>query len=251
VTEEERELNPHEKASATKRRRTKAKLLLAATEAIEDDGLGMRVEELSTRAGVSTSTVYSFFPTKGAVFREVFLQKVCGPLGHYVDEPEFDEDSRATRARCIKGFVNVVGPPDLIRGMLMDWMETPETEFSQNPVNVLAGYLYESANPPGPSVWSDTLPTTSEAGYQIAYRGLALAILDQLVRQDLTRDETATDLELFKHQEELFLNLYNAIADNPPLMTELEGERSPWRLVDDDDDTASTTEAEGAGSPMS
>ena len=60
--------DPRVRAGATKRLRTRAALLAAATELFETRGWpGTRMEDIATAAGVSSATAYNHFPTKHAI----------------------------------------------------------------------------------------------------------------------------------------------------------------------------------------
>jgi AcrR family transcriptional regulator len=60
--------DPRARAGATKRLRTRAALLAAATQLFETRGwAGTRMEDIATAAGVSSATAYNHFPTKHAI----------------------------------------------------------------------------------------------------------------------------------------------------------------------------------------
>jgi AcrR family transcriptional regulator len=60
--------DPRARAGATKRHRTRAALLGAATQLFETRGwAGTRMEDIAAAAGVSSATAYNHFPTKHAI----------------------------------------------------------------------------------------------------------------------------------------------------------------------------------------
>lgn len=64
---------PRARAGATKRHRTRAALLDAASQLFEAHGwAGTRVEDIATAAGVSSATAYNHFPTKHAIVGAVY-----------------------------------------------------------------------------------------------------------------------------------------------------------------------------------
>jgi AcrR family transcriptional regulator len=65
--------DPRARAGATKRQRTRAALLGAATQLFETRGwAGTRIEDIAAAAGVSSATAYNHFPTKHAIVGAAF-----------------------------------------------------------------------------------------------------------------------------------------------------------------------------------
>jgi AcrR family transcriptional regulator len=64
------------RAGATKRRRSRALILAATEQALQDTSYGAaKVEDVATRAGVSPATVYNHFPSKAALVASLFRDR--------------------------------------------------------------------------------------------------------------------------------------------------------------------------------
>jgi AcrR family transcriptional regulator len=81
------DLTPAERAAATKKHRTRHKLLVAADKLIKADGMDVSVEAIAAEAGLSAATFYNVWSTKAQMFIEVFR--------HYVIRGGLQEDRRA------------------------------------------------------------------------------------------------------------------------------------------------------------
>jgi AcrR family transcriptional regulator len=57
-------------------RRNRARVLAAAREAFESEGLAVNVDEIARRAGVGVGTVYRHFPTKELLFEAIVLTTI-------------------------------------------------------------------------------------------------------------------------------------------------------------------------------
>ena len=78
--------DPRARAGATKRSRTRAALLRAATELFETRGwAGTRMEDIATAAEVSSATAYNHFPTKHAMAGAAY-EPVLGPVALRVEQ---------------------------------------------------------------------------------------------------------------------------------------------------------------------
>jgi AcrR family transcriptional regulator len=58
--------------------RNRARVLAAAQEAFESEGIAVSVEAIARRAGVGVGTVYRHFPTKEALFQAIVLTSLEG-----------------------------------------------------------------------------------------------------------------------------------------------------------------------------
>lgn len=77
ITQVDDELTPRQRAAETKRRRTRAFILEAATRLFERDGwYPTTVEAIATEAGVGVATVYKHFPNKNVIAGHAFLPVV-------------------------------------------------------------------------------------------------------------------------------------------------------------------------------
>lgn len=125
---EPRSDDPRVRAGETKRRRTRARLIAAASEVIREDGVAVRMERVAERAGVSLATLYNFFPGRGEMFRQVCWDTVVEPLAEYVYEAVSQEPDRWKVAH---GYLKRFQPAiknnlSLFRGMLVDRLEATE-----------------------------------------------------------------------------------------------------------------------------
>lgn len=78
-------VDPRSRAGATKRQRTRAALLRAATELFETRGwAGTRMEAIAVAAGVSTATAYNHFPSKRAIVGAAYAP-VLDPVTRLVE----------------------------------------------------------------------------------------------------------------------------------------------------------------------
>jgi len=65
--------DPSPKQPRADARRNRARVLAAAREAFEAEGLAVNVDEIARRAGVGVGTVYRHFPTKELLFEAIVL----------------------------------------------------------------------------------------------------------------------------------------------------------------------------------
>jgi AcrR family transcriptional regulator len=88
--------------STRKGKLTRSRLVLAAKEVFEEDGLfEARIADIAKRAGVSHGTFYTYFTSKQEIFREVAL-KVDETLGAPLGDVILDRSSSATPRERIR-----------------------------------------------------------------------------------------------------------------------------------------------------
>jgi AcrR family transcriptional regulator len=62
--------------------RNRSRVLEVAHQAFAEEGLSVRVEEIARRAGVGVGTIYRHFPTKGALFQAIVIDRIERAAAH-------------------------------------------------------------------------------------------------------------------------------------------------------------------------
>jgi len=127
-----------QRAGETKKRRTREALVEAADALIRSDGINVTAEAVAREAGVGVATFYTVFPSRAAMFTEVFRELVSEPHRAAVEEvleatarddgtlPWPDQRRRVTDLVASFGALTS-GRNHLVTGALMSRLsETPE-----------------------------------------------------------------------------------------------------------------------------
>lgn len=94
------------------RRQRKARQILAGAGAVffEEGFSGAGTDEIARRAGVSKGTIYSYFPTKEALF-SAFIRQACADHSKDVFPPEVGGDTRETLRSVARSLVQLLNQP--------------------------------------------------------------------------------------------------------------------------------------------
>jgi AcrR family transcriptional regulator len=88
-----------------RRRSARDAIVEAAWDVVRSDGLaGLSLRELAKRAGITTPTVYAYFPSKNAIYDAMFGQ-AAADFGERMSEPYVSEDPPAILAAGVRRFL--------------------------------------------------------------------------------------------------------------------------------------------------
>ncbi len=88
-----------------RRRSARDAILDAAWDVVRSDGLaGLSLRELAKRAGITTPTVYAYFPSKNAIYDAMFYQ-AAAKFADRMSEPYDSEDPPAILAGGVRRFL--------------------------------------------------------------------------------------------------------------------------------------------------
>ena len=88
-----------------RRRSARDAIVEAAWDVVRSDGLaGLSLRELANRAGITTPTVYAYFPSKNAIYDAMFYQAATQFAGR-MSEPFDTEDPPAILAGGVRRFL--------------------------------------------------------------------------------------------------------------------------------------------------
>lgn len=122
VVKDEQDGSPQERAAATKKRRTRERLLAAADKLVRERGIEVRAEDVAVAAGVSVATFYSVFPSKSDMFTVAFRELV---LGDMPDHAGYIDHADALIRYLNDLYRAVADRKSLIRGALLARIYTP------------------------------------------------------------------------------------------------------------------------------
>lgn len=117
MTEEEQ--SRQVRAAATKRRRNRMKLIHAADQVMNEEGMSATVESIAKAAGLSTATFYTFYPSRNALCVDAFTELVIDVL-----------DDTLTDSNTVLDRVTSIGKLSLqrralLRAALIERLESP------------------------------------------------------------------------------------------------------------------------------
>jgi len=88
-----------------RRRSARDAIVEAAWEVVRSDGLaGLSLRQLAKRAGITTPTVYAYFPSKNAIYDAMFGQ-AAADFAERMSEPYVGEDPPAILAAGVRRFL--------------------------------------------------------------------------------------------------------------------------------------------------
>ncbi len=88
-----------------RRRSARDAIVEAAWEVVRSDGLaGLSLRELAKRAGITTPTVYAYFPSKNAIYDAMFSQAVT-QFAELMSEPYASQEPPAILADGVRRFL--------------------------------------------------------------------------------------------------------------------------------------------------
>jgi AcrR family transcriptional regulator len=89
-----------------RRQSARAAIVEVAWELVRGEGLaGLSLRELAKRAGITTPTVYAYFPSKNAIYDAMFGQ-AAAEFADRMSEPYGSEDPRAILAGGVRRFLH-------------------------------------------------------------------------------------------------------------------------------------------------
>ena len=89
-----------------RRRSARGAILDVAWDLVRDEGLaGLSLRELAKRAGITTPTVYAYFPSKNAIYDAMFGQ-AAAEFADRMSEPYDSDDPRAILAGGVRRFLH-------------------------------------------------------------------------------------------------------------------------------------------------